>query len=57
MARHHKISEYAYASNPRVVPPLPHHSWALTNRTASERKISSQEAQQMIARFWDSLDV
>lgn len=40
----------------QTVPPLPHPSWALSGQSHSERRLSPQEAKQMVERFWETLD-
>ena len=56
MARHHKKTEYGYASHRNSVPPLPHRSWALTHSNDSPRTLLPHEARQKIAQFWESFD-
>ena len=56
MARHHKKTEYSYASHRRSVPPLPHSSWALTITNDPSRKLLPHEERQKIAQFWETLD-
>lgn len=40
----------------RLLPPSPHRSWAPADRLAGSRKISPEEAKELLTQMWNEID-
>jgi len=50
-----KLSNNKNSEN-RLLPPSPHRSWTAADRLQGSRKLSSEEAKELLNKMWDEID-